>query len=161
MKPRLIALAFVLGCSVSAAAGYWFGFREAWYLGVAADFLPRGSIATYQLKLIRADKPDNVITGLEFDVDNGLLWGHELFHHPLRNYLNPVWGLSVYPEYEQYATRLADYRINNPSLMKPDTFDKVPEDKQEYREFYKDLAQGAKENIAKIKVMTEKYATKQ
>ena len=160
MKQRLIVFAFVLGCSVSVAGGYWFGFREAWHLGVAADFLPRGSIATYQLKLLSAGKPDNVITGLEFDVDNGLIWGHELFHHPLRNYLDPVWGLNVYPEYEQYATRLADYRKNHPSLMKPGTFDKAPEDKQEYREFYKDLAQGARESTAKIKVMTERYATK-
>ena len=160
MKRWLLALTLVVGFSLSAAAGFWFGFREAWHLGVAADFIPRGAIAAYQLKALHAGKPDNVIVGLESDVDIGLTWGYELFHHPLRNLLDPVWGFEVYPEFEQYATRLADYRKDHPSLMKPDMFDIVPPDKEQYREFYKDLAQGARENTAKINTMVEKYATK-
>jgi hypothetical protein len=78
---------FTAVCIISGAVGYWFGFREALPLGVAADFLPRGSIAIYQLDGIRSGKTQNTITGLEFDVDQGLIWGDKLFSHPLRNYL--------------------------------------------------------------------------
>jgi len=160
MKRWVLAASFILVCVLSAAAGFWFGFREAFSLGVAADFLPRGSIAVAQLNALGAGKPENVVTGLEFDVDNGLIWGNEVFHHPLRNYLGPVWGFNIYPDYEKYATRLADYRKAHPSPMKADAFDKVPPDKVQYREFYRDLAQGARENIATVNSMVERYATK-
>jgi hypothetical protein len=159
MKHWRLVLA-VVACVASAAVGYWFGFREALTFGVAADFLPRGVIATYHLKALRAGKPDNVLTGLEFDVDNGLIWGHELFRHPLRHLMGPLWGFEFYPEYEKYAVRLADYRKEHPSLTKPDMFDNVPPDKEQYRESYRELAQGTRENIAKINGMVERYATK-
>ena len=160
MKRWYIALAFVVSCVVSGAAGYWFGFREALPLGVAADFLPRGVIATGHLKALRAGKPETMITMLEYDVDNGLIWGHELFQHPLRRLMRPLWGFEFYPEYEQYAVRLANYRKEHPSLMKPDAFDNVPPEKEQYREFYRELAEGARENVAKIDSMVERYATK-
>jgi len=160
MKRWHLVLAFVASCVVSSAVGYWFGFREALPLGLAADSLPRGVIATQQLKARRSEKPQNVIIGLEYDVDMGLIWGHELFHHPLRHVLGPLWGFEFYPEYEKYAVRLADYRRVHPSLSKPDMFDNVPPNKEQYREFYRELAQGTRENIAKINTMVERYATK-
>jgi hypothetical protein len=144
----------------SGAVGYWFGFREALTFGIAADSLPRGSIATYYLRALRAGKHANFTIGLEYDVDMGLIWGHELFHHPLRHVMGPLWGFEFYPEYEKYAVRLADYRKEHPSLTKPDMFDDVPPDKEQYREFYRELAQGTRENIAKINAMVERYATK-
>ena len=160
MKRWIITAVFVIGCAASAATGFWFGFREAWPLGVAADFMPRGSIAVAQLNALRAGNTQNLVTALEFDVDNGLIWGHEVFRHPLRDYLRPVWGFSIYPDYEKYATRLADYRKTHPSQMKPDLFDTVPPDKEQYREFYRDLAQGTRESIATVNSMVERYATK-
>src|SRR6185436_20609151 len=98
MKRSVVALAVILACGVSAALGYWFGVRQAWTLGLAADFLPRGSIATYQLQLLRSGKPENVITGLEGDVDNGLVWGYEVLNHPMRDLWRPIWGFEIYPE---------------------------------------------------------------
>jgi hypothetical protein len=154
------ALGFVAACLSSGAVGYWFGFREALPIGVAADFLPRGVIATGHLKGIRAGKTENVITMLEFDVDNGLIWGHDLFQHPLRHLMGPLWGFHFYPEYEKYAVRLANYRKDHPSLMKADAFDTVPPDGEQYREHYRELAQGARESVAKINSMVERYATK-
>lgn len=160
MKRWHIALAFVVSCVASGAAGYWFGFREALPLGVTADFLPRGVIATGHLKALRSGKPENVILKLEYDVDNGLIWGHELFQHPLRNLMVPIWGFNFYPEYEDFAVRLANYRKKHPSLMKPDAFDNLRPNKEQYREVYRELAHGTRENIAKINSMVERYATK-
>jgi hypothetical protein len=155
-----IAVAFVVGCVTSATAGFWFGFREAWSLGVAADFLPRGVIAAQQLKALQVGKTDFVAIGLESDVDNGLIWGYDLFHHPLRGVLDPLSGTDVYPEYEKYAERLADYRKEHPSRLRQDLFDTVPPGKEQYRDFYADLAQGARESVAKMNSMVERYATK-
>jgi hypothetical protein len=160
MKRWQIAVLFVIGCSLSASAGFWFGFREAWQLGIAADFLPRGVIAAQQLQALKAGKTHNLAVALEFDVDNGLIWGHEVFGHPLRSLWKPIWSLDVYPNYEQYAIRLANYRKEHPSLMKPDTFDKVPPDQEHQADFYRDLAQGARESTTKLNSMIERYATK-
>ena len=159
MKRRHIALAFVVSC-VASGAGYWFGFREAFPLGVTAEFLPRGVIATGHLKALRSRKPGNVILKLEYDVDNGLIWGHELFQHPLRNLMSPLWGFNFSPEYEDFAVRLANYRKKHPSLMKPDAFDNLPPDKEQYREVYRELAHATREKIVKIDSMVERYATK-
>lgn len=154
---RIVVIVF-LSCSLSAISSYWYGFREGWYLGITADSLPRGSIATYQLTKLHAGKPGNVITALESDVDVGLLQGNELFSHPLHNYLNPVWGFEVYPEYEKYAIRLAKYRNGHPSPFNPEVFDIVPQEKQQYRDIYKELAQSARKNEYTINSMVEKYA---
>ena len=137
-----LATAFLFVGVVGAAAGYWFGFREAWQLGVMADSLPRGVIASQQLNALRAGHSDNVIVGLEFDVDNGLLWGGDLIESPITKFLDPVWGIGVTPFLEGYAVRLAKYRKEHPSLMKSGMFDTVPQGKEQYREFYRDLANG-------------------
>jgi hypothetical protein len=97
---------------------------------------------------------------LEFDIDTGLLWGHELFDHPLRNLVNPIWGFNFYPEYEKYAVQLANYRKTHPTLMKPDMFDQVPSGKEENREEYREMATVTRENIKKVNRMVERYATK-
>jgi transcription termination factor NusB len=160
MKRSIAAIAVLLACGASAGLGYWYGMRQGWHLGIAADFMPRGAIAIYQLGLLKAGKPDNVIIGLESDVDNGLTWGHEILQHPMREVWRPLWGFEVYPEYEKYVVRMARYRKEHPSPFKPDAFDTVPPGKEQHREFYKELAKGARENKAKIDAMVERYATK-
>ena len=160
MKRWIAATVLLLTGGLSAAAGYWFGVRDGWQTGVAADFVPRGAIAAHQLRLLRAGKPEGVIIGLESDIDNGLIWAHDVFQHPLRELWWPVWGFNVYPTYEEYATRLADYRKANPSSMKANLFDEVPADRPDLRELYKDLALGARESTEKLDRMVERYATK-
>jgi hypothetical protein len=160
MKRWHIATLVIAASLVSAGVGFWFGFREALPLGVAADFMPRGTIAARHLAALRAGNTQNLATSLEFEVDNGLIWGHDVLNHPLRHLWNPLWGWNVYPEFEQYAVRLANYRKDHPSLMKADAFDKAPADRPDLVEAYKDLALGARETTAKLNLMIERYATK-
>lgn len=158
MKRWTIALVLIVSCAVSGAGGYWFGFREALPLGVAADFLPRGAIAIGHIKAIRSGKPDPVITMLEYDIDSGLIWADDVLRHPLRSAFEPLWGFNVSP-YDEYAVRLANYRKVHPSLMKPDAFDKVPPGYEQYRESYRELAQGARESVSKLNAAVKRYAT--
>ena len=44
--------------------------------------------------------------------------------------------------------------------MKPDQFDNVPAGKEQYREFYGELAVGARESIVKLNSMVERYGSK-
>lgn len=160
MKNRWrIAFMLVVACIFSGAIGYWFGFREALYFGVAAESLPRGTIATIHLDAIRTGKTQNAVSMLEFDVDQGLVYGHDLFGHPLRKYLEPLWGFDFYPDYEQYAVRLANYRKKHPSLVKPDMFDTVPAGQEQLREEYQDLASGTREYVQKRDIMVRRYAS--
>jgi len=158
MKRWAIALVVTISCVVSGAVGYWFGFREALPLGVAADFLPRGAIAIGHLKAIRSGKPENMVIMLEYDIDAGLIWADDVLRHPLRNAFEPLWGFNV-SLYDEYAVRLADYRKQHPSLMKADAFDKVPPGYEQYRESYRELAQGARESTSKLNAAVKRYAT--
>lgn len=161
MKPRTIALVVLVASVVSALAGYWFGVYQGLPLGLSADFLPRGVVASQQIALLRAGRTDDVITGLESDIDNGLIWGYDVLHHPMRRLWGPLWGFEVYPNYEQYAARLADYRLKHPSPFKADAFDKVPPGKEGFADFYKELADGTRANKRKMDDMIQRYATKQ
>jgi hypothetical protein len=156
-----LSLLAITCCLLSGALGYWFGFREGLYFGVAADFMPRGVIATSELNALRAGNQTPVVIMLESEVDNGLIFGHDLFQHPLREAVSPVWGFSFYPEYENYAVRLANYRKEHPSQLSADMFDTVPQGQMEYREQYKELSVGVRESLTKINSMVARYATKQ
>lgn len=159
MKPWQIGLALVLSCTASGAAGFWFGFREGLPFGLAADSLPRAVNAAGHLTELRAGKTANVMLMLEYDIDNGLIAGYDIVEHPLRGLLGPVWGFNIYPEYNKYVIRLANYRKEYPSLLKSDASDIVPQGKEQDREFYSDVAKGNRENVGKINIMVERYAS--
>ena len=108
----------LVACVASLAVGYWFGFHQAWPLGVQAEFLARGVLATQTLQALRNGKGEAVTTGLEFDIDNGLLIGGDFLEHPLRPFLAPALGIELSGDYEQYAVRLANYRKLHPSPNK-------------------------------------------
>ncbi len=107
MSRSAVGAVMIAATVVSSAVGYWFGFREALNFGVAAELLPRGSIATVQLEQLEQVKTQKVKDALAFDADNGLLWAHELFGHPLRDLLASIWRFNFYPGYEEYVKRLA------------------------------------------------------
>jgi hypothetical protein len=158
---RSLALGLTLAASIATAgAGYWVGFRDGWHTGLAADFVPRGVIALQQLQALRAGKPQVVYIGLEHDIDQGLIWGYKAFNHPMRSFWSPLWDINVYPMYEPYATRLADYRKTHPSSMSETLFDKVSADKPELKDLYRELAQSSREAKAQLDHMIERYATK-
>ena len=160
MKRWQVALLLVLACSVAAAAGYWAGFREAWILSAGLETLPRGARSVAHLEAVQAGKMRPVLLGLEFDVDNGLLWGYEVMQHPLRELWAPVWGLDIYPGYERYLTRLADYRKAHPSATRSDMFDSAPESRPDLQEAVRDFARSARELAARRDLIVERYAGK-
>lgn len=160
MKRWQIAVLLVVACSASAAAGYWAGFREAWTLSSAVDTMPRGARSVAHLEAIHAGKLRPVLLGLEFDVDNGLIWGYEVMNHPLRELWGPLWGLEVYPDYERHLTRLADYRRDHPSSTRADLFESAPESRPDLRDNLRDFARSAREVAARRDQMVERYATR-
>jgi hypothetical protein len=155
-----LAIAILLACSLSAAGGFWFGFREALPLGVMADRLPRGSIAIQQLAALRAGKTQNLATGLEFDIDEGLVWGYDLFNSPLRPLFGPLWGFDVYPGYEKYAVRLANHRREHPSLHSREFLEYLPKESEEDKANYAALSEGARLYEFKLNAMVKRYASK-
>jgi hypothetical protein len=159
MKRWQIAALLLVACGFSAAAGFWVGFREAWTLGVAVDNLPRGARSVAHLQAIRAGKIRPVELGLEFDVDNGLLWGFEVMNHPLRELWGPLWGLDVYPGYERYLTQLANYRRDHPSSTRADMFANAPEARPDAQDSLREFTRSEREVAARRDEMVRRYAT--
>jgi hypothetical protein len=110
------AVLLTVGISVvSAAAGYWFGFRQAWDLSLMAEAAPRGVVALGNIRSIDAGETDTVKFSLEGEIDAGLLWWHEISKSGLVPVLNHLSGSEIYPASEKYIRRLAEYRKAHPS----------------------------------------------
>lgn len=159
MRRWQIALLLAVACSVSAAAGFWAGFREAWTLGSAADRLPLAARSVTLLEDLHAGKIRPVELGLEVDVDSGLLWAYEVLEHPLRELWAPLWGIDVYPGYERYARRLADYRRDHPSSTRVEMFGDSPESRPDSQDALPDFNRSAREVAARRDAMVQRYAT--
>jgi hypothetical protein len=160
MKRWRHALVLVLCCAVTGTVGYWFGFREAIPFVREADSLSRGALAPTQLNAIRDGETDITVAMLEYDVDIGLINGHNLFQHPLRNIVGPVWGVELYPRSEQSVVRMANYRQQHPSQMKPEMFSDAPHENAQDRQLYQEMLARVRQNIATVSTMVERYATK-
>jgi hypothetical protein len=160
MKRAFVVLAVLLGCVASGAVGYWFGFRDAYPLGVMADAAPRGAIALHHLKALSLGRLDRLAMAFEFDVDNGLIWSHYLEEAPLHEHWATLWGIpNAGPN--EYLTRLADYRKTHPSLMNPDALGVAsPNAGEEERAFRAAQLASARETAAILNNMVERYATK-
>jgi hypothetical protein len=160
VKRWQVAVLLAVACSLSAAAGYWEGFREAWLLGSAADLVPRGARSVAHLEALAAGKIRPVTLGLEFDVDNGLLWGYEVMNHPLRELWEPLWGIDAYPAYERYLTRLADYRQGHPSSTRSEMFEQAPESRPDLRDSVRDFTRSSRAVAERRDMIVQRYATK-
>ena len=160
MRNWQIALLLVVTCGASAAAGFWEGYREGWIFGSAVDNLPRSARSVKHLEMIHAGNLRPVVLALEFDVDNGLMWGYEVVNHPLRDLWGPVWGFEVYPGYEGYLTRLADYRKEHPSSTRADMFATAPQSRPDLQEALRDFSRSAREVAIRRDAMVERYASK-
>ena len=66
-------------------------------------------MALHHMAGIERGKTQNVLIGLESDVDIALLWGDRLEHYPLRSILEPAWDIPLSSS-EQYLPRIANYR---------------------------------------------------
>ena len=124
------------------------------------DSLPRGALALHHMAGIERGKTQNVLIGLESDVDIALLWGDRLEHYPLRSILEPAWDIPLSSS-EQYLPRLADYRQQHPSPLGAEALAKEPPPQtEEAIENRKSALEGAKENDAIISSMVAKHATR-
>ena len=159
MKRWQVALLLVVACAASGAAGFWAGFREAWGLGAAADVLPRAAGSVARLEDLQAGKIRPVELGLEVDVDSGLIWSYAVMEHPLRKLWRPLWGIEVYPDYERYVRRLADYRRDHPSSTRADTGANAREARPDSSEAIPDFNRAARAVAAQRDAMVERYAT--
>jgi hypothetical protein len=148
-----LALVFIAGCGASAAGGFWIGMREAAALGTEAEYLPRGAAAAQHLDALRAGRTQKVLTALEFEVDSGLVWGQGFLQHPMRR----LFG--VYPDYETYATRMANYRLKHPSPVAGGAFEGQQAERQN-PELHGELGRSAQQARETIRGMVERYASR-
>jgi hypothetical protein len=155
-----IALLLAVACTLSAAAGFWAGFREGWNVGAAADLLPRAARSVVHLEALHAGNTRPVLLGLEFDVDSGLIWGDQVMSHPLRELWSPVWGIDVYPAYEKYLGQLADYRVDHPSSTRTEMFASAPENRPDLQDTLRDFNRSAREVAERRDAVVRRYATK-
>jgi hypothetical protein len=151
VKTWQLAVGLAVACLVAAAAGYWTGFRAAWSLAVAVDLAPRGARSVAHLEAIEQGKLRPVRVALEFDVDNGLIWGYEVVNHPLRGVWAPLLGLELYEHYERDLVRLANYRRDHPSGMRAEMFQKGATESE--------FGRTAREASARRDAMVQRFAT--
>jgi hypothetical protein len=159
MRPWQVAVLLIVASAASAAGGFWLGFREAWTLSAAADLMPRAARSVKHLEAIHAGNLRPVVLGLEFDVDNALVWGYEVMNHPLRELWQPLWAIDVYPGYERYLGELADYRLGHPSSTRADMFASAPEGRPDLQDALRDFSRNAREVAARRDAMVRRYAT--
>jgi hypothetical protein len=155
-----LILLISLACLSSAAAGFWLGFREALPVGLMAETLPRGVLATQHLRQLRVGHNETIVTALEYEVDSGLVRGSDVINHPLRALFAPLWGYDVYPKYEKYAVRLADYRRENPSPTKSEDFRMLMRQFEQDKAKHGELIENARLYELKLNAMVQRYASK-
>ena len=153
-----LLLAVVPGI-IGLGAGYWLGVREGANIGLMLDSAPRGSIALIHIQAIEAGKTQNMVTMLESDVDNALLWNCALEGDLLSPLLHPLWGFDT-PGLPAYLTRIANYRKEHPSPFTPEALAKPEPRNDEERKMRVWLIDGARENQQTISRMVTRYATK-
>jgi hypothetical protein len=144
---------------LSVAAGFWFGVRTGAYVGLMLDSAPRAAISLHQLQGIAAGKTANTVIGLESDIDTAFLGQHHLEQSGMYPLLELLWGFPVEVRRE-YLNRLADYRMEHPSPLRPQVLGGPRSESEEDREIHKWLIEGARDNQKVISQMVERFATK-
>jgi hypothetical protein len=160
MTRRKVTLIVVVACLASAGMGFWLGFREALSIGVAAESLPRGVLAMSHLRVLRSGHTDTIVTSLEYDVDRGLVWGHDVLTHPLRTLFVPLWSYDAYPRYEKYAAQLADHRKKHPSPTKSEDYKALMREFEQDQVKYGEVIENARVYQQRLNSMVERYGSK-
>jgi hypothetical protein len=155
----IISLITLVLVGVAFLGGLKVGFDQGMVHSFYVDAPARGVIAVHRLNALRAKKTEFLNTSLEFDVDNSIL-AHN-------NFLNSHWiwlvGSNMEPvisKNDEYMEKIAEYRLRCPSPTEPTMFDNVPPDKEQYREEYRELAQGVRENREIIDAIVVRYGKK-
>jgi hypothetical protein len=146
--------------ALSALAGYWVGFRQAWDLSLMANAPVRASIAVAHLKSLDENHLENVRATLDADIDSGLVWWSELEQSPLSGALNLLSGENVLPDHLRYVRRVASYRKTHASpLSDPKVVGPMLESVRESDpELAKEMVEDGRKSDAALAQMIEKYA---
>jgi len=156
-RTLIISATMALLVGVTFLAGLKIGFDKGMMHSFYVDAPARGVLAIQQLNALRSGKTDFVVTSLEFNVDQSILWHNDL--------LNSNWAWLLGPDTEaatsksdEYMRRIAQYRQRHPSPGEPTMFDTVPKGKEQYKDEYKELAKSARENRQIIDAIVARYA---
>jgi len=117
MKTSVIIVAVIGIAIVTLVAGFWLGFRPGWQMGLMTEAAPRGVVGMQLGRRIDVVGADEAKYYFESQIDAGLMFWHDVSESRLSPYLNTLTGTEVYPEYEKYIRRLAQYRKANPSPL--------------------------------------------
>ncbi len=117
MKHLSSVLVTIVVSAVALVLGFWLGFRQGWQFGLMAEAAPRGVVGMQLGQRIAADHGEEAKYYFESQIDAGLMFWHDLSGSRLAPYLNAMTGTEVFPEYEKYVRRLAEYRKANPSPL--------------------------------------------
>jgi transcription termination factor NusB len=158
MKVQYAALGGVIILMAGFAVGAKWGFDEGRNHFVMIDAPARGTILVHQLEALRQGKTNFVVTSLEIELDQQILW-HDDFLKRGRRYLideeTKEAALSKAPE---YMRRIAHYRRDHPSFTDGDKMAKpMPEMSEEEKRALLEIADGVRENRRTIDAIVEKY----
>ncbi len=117
MKGFPLVLTVVLAVALAVVLGFWLGFRQGWQMGLMIEAAPRGVVGMQLGRRIDAGHGDEAKYYFESQVDAGLMFWHDVSASRLAPYLNRLTGDDVYPEYEKYIRRLAEYRKSHSSPL--------------------------------------------
>jgi hypothetical protein len=158
MRTRNIVIASLSLCALTLGS-FWLGFREGANIALLVDSAPRGSISLYQLQGLKRGVSQNMVIGLEGDMDVALLHTAWLESHPLYPLLEPVWDLPV-ASTRRSLVRLADYRKVNPSPLSAAALATEPPSADPLRATaVQELIQATRQNELLMAGVVQKYAT--
>lgn len=148
-----IAIGIVISaCITSALGGFWFGFREGWNFSALSVSSAQGVIALRHIADLRAGKQDVVIQDLEMDINQGLYQTFKLERYSWRGLIPYIWDLgciSCNKYCNKYVVKLADYRAEHPSPLKPDIFSNVREMESSARDMTQDIDTEVQRHVSK------------
>ena len=139
-RSRHLLVVICIGIA-ALVAGYWLGLRQGADFGVEFASTLRGSSSLMYLQAIQdgkftiQDTKVNVyVNGLESQVDEALFQNYYLEDHPAFRFLPRLWGSDVEAARREYLTRLANYRKEHPSPMRPEANEALLAKKPELRQ---------------------------
>jgi len=160
MKRWLTIVAVVAFVTVVSAVSFRVGFRYGWQMGGMTDAAPRGVVALQLARSIDAGRTDQAKYYFESQIDAGLMYWHDVSQSQLLPFLNTLSGDDIYPGYEKYVRRLAQYRQASPSpLWDPKMTAEVGKNlAQSDPQLAKDLTDAGREAKDAMDSVVSKYA---
>lgn len=154
---RVFALTLLL--AATSGCSFWLGFREGSQVAVMLDAVPRGGLSLFQLESAKQGVvTKNMVTLLESDIDQALVWAHQIEQYPIYSMLEPVWSLPISSMPESLA-KLANYRKLHPSPFTAAALSAEPMPVEVgAAALHREVVAGAKERERVISSMVSRYA---